>query len=97
MKQEIETPIYMSKSPCLKPDEYYIDYEYKKIKICHHYNNFYDIFWTDFIETQYKCNICQTLYLKCIGCKSHVINCYKCIETKNSNNKYHLLYCSSCI
>lgn len=39
------------KTPILEPNNYYIDYENKKIKYASNYNNFYDVFWSDFIET----------------------------------------------
>lgn len=85
-------------SPILQPNDYYIDYENKKIKYTSNDNNFYDIFWYDFIETEYICYTCKSLRLMCYGCNYSVIDCYKCVKNKlGVYNKYNLLYCSQCI
>ena len=88
----------INKSPILEPNNYYIDYENKKIKYSSNYNNFYDVFWCDFIETEYICYTCKSLKLKCYSCNSPIIDCYKCVKNKlGVYYKYNLLYCSQCI
>ena len=49
----------INKSPILEPNNYYIDYENKQIKYSSNYNNFYEVFWCDFIETKYICYTCN--------------------------------------
>ena len=56
----------INKSPILESNNYYIDYENKKIKYASNYNNFYDVFWCDFIETEYICYTCKSLK-KCLN------------------------------
>ena len=88
----------INKSPILESNNYYIDYENKKIKYASNYNNFYDVFWCDFIETEHICYTCKSLKLKCYSCKSPIIDCYKCVKNKlGVYYKYNLLYCSQCI
>jgi hypothetical protein len=96
-KQESQEKI-INNSSILEPNNYHIDYENKKIKYASNYNNHYDVFLCDFIETEYICYTCKSLRLKCYGCKNPIIDCYKCIKNKlGVYYKYHLLYCSQCI
>lgn len=85
-------------SPIPEPEEYYIDYENKKIKFVSKRNIIHDVFWCDFIETEYICDTCKTLLLKCCNCHFPTIDCYKCVQNElREYNRYNLLYCDICI